>query len=180
MNIQELKKKLRKKPSTTRKPIIGVATFQGPQIFGDVVFKEGIKEPNTTFITSHLTGLSPNGKHAIHIHEAGDLRGKGCRQACAHFNPTGTLHGGPNSKEHHIGDLGNLITNDFGENHNRKVVKFLKLRGKKSIIGRSVVIHALPDDLGTRQTKDSFTTGSAGARIGCAVIGYGQDSQLYF
>jgi Cu-Zn family superoxide dismutase len=49
----------------------------------------------------------------------------------------------------------------------------IKLRGTKSnIIGRSLVIHEKPDDLGMGGHEDSLTTGHAGARITCAVIGY--------
>ena len=60
----------------------------------------------------------------------------------------------------------------------------VKLRGKYSVIGRSVVIHADEDDCGTggldsdgnivdpKKYKESIKTGNAGARIGCAVIGY--------
>ena len=53
------------------------------------------------------------------------------------------------------------------------VDKYIKLRGTKSnIMGRSLVIHINPDDLGMGGYPDSLTTGHAGARITCAVIGY--------
>jgi Cu-Zn family superoxide dismutase len=39
-------------------------------------------------------------------------------------------------------------------------------------VGRSVVIHEDPDDLGMGGHADSLTTGHAGKRITCAVIGY--------
>ena len=50
--------------------------------------------------------------------------------------------------------------------------KLIKLRGKYSVIGRSVVIHADEDDLGKGGDKESLITGNAGARIACGVIGY--------
>ena len=38
-------------------------------------------------------------------------------------------------------------------------------------MGRSVVVHAKEDDLGLGHDKGSLTTGNAGTRIGCGVIG---------
>lgn len=39
-------------------------------------------------------------------------------------------------------------------------------------MGRSVVVHADPDDLGRGGFNDSKTTGHAGARLSCGVIGF--------
>ena len=43
--------------------------------------------------------------------------------------------------------------------------------GPHSVIGRTVVLHADQDDLGLTDHKESKTTGAAGARIACGVIG---------
>jgi len=49
----------------------------------------------------------------------------------------------------------------------------IRLRGTKcNIIGRGLIIHADEDDLGKGGKEDSLTTGHAGKRIACAVIGY--------
>ena len=62
--------------------------------------------------------------------------------------------------------------------------KLIKLRGKYSIIGRSVILHDKEDDLGKggldengnvideKVRKESLITGNAGKRIACGVIGY--------
>lgn len=39
------------------------------------------------------------------------------------------------------------------------------------MIGRSIVVHANVDDLGRTNHPDSKTTGNAGSRLACGVIG---------
>lgn len=151
-----------------RDPIVAIASFRGgkdsPGIDGTVVFKE---DKNLTIIDVDLEGV-PDGLHGFHIHKAGDLS-KGCQSACDHFNPTNVDHGDINNG--HVGDMGNVISSD-------KKIKMtlysdkIKLSGPNSIIGRSVVIHENPDDLGLGNHQESLTTGNSGPRIGCAVIGY--------
>jgi Cu-Zn family superoxide dismutase len=46
----------------------------------------------------------------------------------------------------------------------------LTLYTNKTIIGRSVIVHEKPDDLGRGNTPDSPKTGNSGPRIGCGVI----------
>jgi Cu-Zn family superoxide dismutase len=48
----------------------------------------------------------------------------------------------------------------------------LTLDGTNSIIGRTVVLHAKEDDKGLNPDPGSKTTGNAGARIACGVVGY--------
>ena len=47
----------------------------------------------------------------------------------------------------------------------------IKLSGETSVIGRSYVLHADEDDLGRGGFSDSKTTGHAGTRMACGVIG---------
>jgi len=167
-----------------RKSIIGVSFFSGSIVKGYITLKQDKDQPQIGIIQANISGLEPNQKYAWHIHEAGDLRPnrktkKKCEGACAHYNPHNKTHGGLKSKDRHVGDLGNLRTNSRGESHTRIRVP-LNLHGKYSVIGRSIVIHAKEDDLGLGGTEESLKTGSAGARIACAVIGYAKNSQLYF
>ena len=50
----------------------------------------------------------------------------------------------------------------------------VRLNGPNSIVGRAMVIHADPDDLGLGGVELSKTTGNAGARVACGVIGVTQ------
>ena len=154
-----------------------------PDIEGYIEFcqYENIKEVD---IKISIKGLTP-GKHGFHIHEAGDLTDS-CKTACKHFNPYNKNHGGPNDKERHVGDLGNIIVNNNGDVVNKNFHDaIIKLKGKNSIIGRSVVIHEFEDDLGKggvdektnkivnkKIHTESLKTGNAGKRIACGVIGY--------
>lgn len=112
----------------------------------------------------------PEGLHGFHIHEYGDLR-EGCKSLCSHFNPYNNVHGDITDKNRHVGDLGNIYSN------NKLVCKQtiydnrIKLSGRNNIIGRSVVIHEKEDDCGKGNNKESLITGNAGNRIACGVIG---------
>jgi len=155
----------------TSKPISAIAVFQNDSVKGIVLFTE-ILEQNTVKIDVNIVGLNKNAKHGFHVHEAGDLSDK-CASMCAHFNPYGKTHGGPDSKVRHVGDLGNLTTNSKGEAKYTFYDDVIKLRGSKAnIIGRGLIIHADEDDCGMGGNAESLKTGNAGKRIGCAVIGY--------
>ncbi|MCL7033533.1 hypothetical protein MKW94_014298, partial [Papaver nudicaule] len=84
-----------------------------------------------------------------------------------HFNPAGKDHGAPSDETRHAGDLGNLVVGADGKVDLNISDKQIPLTGPNSIIGRAVVVHADPDDLGKGGHELSKTTGNAGARIAC-------------
>jgi len=168
------------------KPLEGVAVLTNTvsnKIKGTIHFTE--TDDNEIKIKINISGLSP-GKHGFHIHEAGDLTDE-CKSACAHFNPTNKTHGGPNDKNRHVGDLGNITANKNGIVKKTFTDKIIKLKGKNNIIGRCVVIHEGEDDLGKggldekgniideKKAAESKKTGNAGSRIACGVIGYSKN-----
>jgi Cu-Zn family superoxide dismutase len=130
--------------------VLGVVAFTQK---GDVVEVRGT-----------IQGLKP-GKHAFHVHQWGDCSSRDGMAAGGHFNPDMKHHGGPDSEDRHVGDLGNITAGPDGVANIDITDKVLSLQGGHSIIGRSVIVHAGVDDL------KSDPAGNAGGRIGCGVIG---------
>lgn len=120
-------------------------------------------------VTGEVTGLG-KGLHGFHIHEFGDNT-NGCISAGAHYNPYSKDHGAPGSDVRHVGDLGNVEAAGDGVAKVNITDKVISLEGERSIVGRTLVVHADPDDLGNGGHELSKTTGNAGARVACGVIG---------
>ena len=133
-------------------------------VSGKIFFK---KEKNGVRIEYDIKGLK-NGKHGFHVHENGDFKGD-CLKAGPHFNPEGHNHSGRKSKKRHVGDLGNLFTKN-GKTKGSFIDKKISLSGKNNIIGRSIIVHDLNDDLGKGGDEESLKTGNAGARLNCSKI----------
>ena len=93
--------------------------------------------------------------------------------AGGHFNPTGMPHAGPDDAKRHVGDLGNLKADSTGNASYKRTDDVISLNGRNSIIGRSLIVHAKPDDFKTQQPP-----GNAGDRIGCGVIGIGDPKMM--
>lgn len=130
-------------------------------------WKQSENEPVT--VSGEIKGLQP-GKHGFHVHEFGDNT-NGCMSAGPHFNPYKKEHGAPNADVRHVGDLGNIEADPSGSAKISITDSLISLHGPDSIIGRTVVVHADTDDLGLGGHELSKTTGNAGGRIGCGVIG---------
>ena len=65
-----------------------------------------------------------------------------------------------------MGDMGNVVSaKGVAEYKAVDELRLLQLSGETSIIGRAVVVHADPDDLGKGGFDDSKTVGHAGARL---------------
>eukprot|EP00747_Dinoflagellata_sp_TGD_P162414 gnl/TRDRNA2_/TRDRNA2_179982_c0_seq1.p1 gnl/TRDRNA2_/TRDRNA2_179982_c0~~gnl/TRDRNA2_/TRDRNA2_179982_c0_seq1.p1 ORF type:complete len:177 (-),score=45.13 gnl/TRDRNA2_/TRDRNA2_179982_c0_seq1:141-671(-) len=144
---------------------------------GTVSFEQ--TDADTCKITYEIKGLTP-GLHGFHVHEKADFS-DGCKSAGPHYNPHGKLHGAPTDEERHVGDLGNIEPGADGVAKGEIVDKLIKLEGEFSVIGRSMMVHADPDDLGLGDNSEptskppingkvSKITGNAGARIACGKI----------
>jgi superoxide dismutase, Cu-Zn family len=144
----------------------GVAVLhptRGSKVSGIVTF---VPVADGVQIRAELIGLTP-GKHGFHVHEFGDCSAADASSAGAHFNPTNQPHAGPDTAARHEGDMGNVEADASGNAKLDYVDHQISLSNDaRSAIGRSVVVHAKPDDLKTQPSGDS------GARIACGVIGW--------
>ncbi|GJQ69068.1 Sod [Trypoxylus dichotomus] len=149
-------------------PSKAVCVLNGEIVRGTLFFtQENAKAP--VIVTGEVSGLG-QGLHGFHIHEFGDNT-NGCISAGAHFNPHSKDHGGPEADVRHVGDLGNIEAGDDGIAKVKICDSVISLEGPHNIIGRTLVVHADPDDLGLGGHELSKTTGNAGARCACGVVG---------
>ncbi|KAJ8477556.1 hypothetical protein OPV22_021283 [Ensete ventricosum] len=129
----------------------------------------GQEDNGPTTVKVRVTGLTP-GLHGFHLHEFGDTT-NGCISTGAHFNPNKMTHGAPEDEIRHAGDLGNIVANADGVAEATIVDNQIPLSGPHSVVGRAFVVHELEDDLGKGGHELSPTTGNAGGRLACGVVG---------
>jgi len=154
--------------NSSKMALKAVCVMVGDVVKGVVHFTQaGVGAPVS--VEGELKGLAA-GPHGFHIHEFGDNT-NGCVSAGGHFNPNSKTHGAPTDEIRHVGDLGNVEAGADGVATIKISDKEISLAGAESIIGRTVVVHADIDDLGKGGHELSLTTGNAGARLACGVIG---------
>ena len=150
---------------------------EGNDLQGTVTF---IQTPEGVRVQANITGLTAGTEHGFHVHQYGDCSASDGTSAGGHFNPHGADHAGPDAASRHVGDLGNIQAGPDGVAEGTIIDRLVKLSGPTSVIGRSMMIHADPDDLGRGDNsqpgppptngKSSLVTGNAGARIACGEI----------
>ena len=134
---------------------------QGNNVRGLVMFHE---MDGHLMVHAKVSGLKPNGEHGFHVHETGSCASTDGSSAGGHFNPDGKPHG-PQNAAHHVGDLPSLKADANGVVDQKMMVMGPTIAaGAMSVVGRSVIVHALPDDFVTQPT------GNSGARLGCGVV----------
>jgi len=152
----------------------GGGSDAGNECGGEVKFEQTSADSCT--ITWDLKNCGAAGPHGFHIHEKADFS-NGCMSAGPHYNPFEKKHGGAEDEERHVGDMGNITVDAEGNSKGSLVNTLIKLEGEYTVVGRSVMVHADPDDCGKGDHsepgvngKTSHTTGNAGARIACGEI----------
>lgn len=134
----------------------------GSSVSGIVNFKP--MNDGRLHVTAQVAGLTP-GEHGFHIHESGDCSAPDAMSAKGHFNPATTAHGYYKTDQHHAGDMPNLVADKRGNATLAFDASGLSLNdGGNNIVGRSVVIHADPDDYKTQPA------GNSGKRVACGTI----------
>jgi Cu-Zn family superoxide dismutase len=150
------------KSTAPLKAIAVLHPTEGNKVSGTVTF---IEVADGVQVHAEITGLT-SGKHGFHIHEFGDCSAADASSAGSHFNPTKQPHAGPDVDARHVGDMGNVEADASGAAKVEYLDHQLSLANdERSIIGRSVVVHAKADDLKSQPAGDS------GARVACGVIG---------
>ena len=147
--------------SAQTKVVASLAPSAGNNVAGTVTF---VQESGKVIVIAEVTGLKP-GPHGFHVHEKGDCSAPDFSSAGGHFNPSSQPHGDPSAGAHHVGDMPMLVADASGKATLRTAVSTMTLgSGTTDIVGKSVVVHADPDDY------RSQPAGNSGARIACGVI----------
>ena len=157
--------------SEAKGPVRASAEIQGctdPNIVGTAQLteektEEGIKEVKVMMM---VKGLTP-GKHAVHIHEAGDC--DACSAAMGHFDPGNFGEPAPNANHpFHSGDLINIEANKNGNAHlNTTTTRVTLSPGPLSLFdgdGSAFIIHVLED---TYCPAGNVTDCAGGGRAAC-------------
>lgn len=151
----------------------GSKAMAGPQAQARLEARSGSAVAGTVTFTqmgdrlrvdAHVSGLTP-GEHGFHVHESGDCSAPDAASAKGHFNPMAKGHGHHHGTERHAGDLPNLVADASGHaTYQAEVSQLTLTAGDLGIVGRSVVVHADPDDY------KSQPAGNSGKRVACGTI----------
>lgn len=145
-------------------------------VTGFVHFKQASRH-DAVNIHVNLRNFPKDGLFGFHIHRFGNMT-EGCGSMCEHFDANrGRDHGAPTDSNRHIGDLGNIRVRNrvCKATFTDSIISLFGNAGKRSIVGRGVVVHEREDDLGRGGDEESLITGNAGKRVACGVIGLASD-----
>ncbi|MBR6515165.1 MAG: superoxide dismutase family protein [Clostridia bacterium] len=124
-----------------------------PGLLGKISFFQNKKSVS---IQADISGLpeSISGFFGFHIHEGISCKGDNFADTGGHYNPKGRPH------PSHSGDLPPLLKCNGGAYMTVLTDRFTV----NEIIGKTVVIHSMPDDFTTQPS------GNSGTKIACGVI----------
>ncbi len=130
-----------------------IGTNSNSCLCGQIKFYQG---KNFVLISVNINGLpaTSSGFLGFHIHEGNNCNGSSFSGTGNHYNPVDVPH------PLHAGDLPPLMLCNGGAYQCVATDRFTV----QEIIGRTVVIHSMPDDF------NSQPSGNAGTKIACGVI----------
>ena len=130
------------------------ANMEGDGIRGTVDF---FQKTNGVLVKADISGLPESneaGFFGFHVHKGGSCEGAGFPEAGSHYDRDDNPH------PRHSGDMPPLLSNG-----GRAYLAFMTNRfSVDEIIGKTVIIHGMPDDFHTQPSGDS------GEKIACGVI----------
>jgi Cu-Zn family superoxide dismutase len=141
--------------------VANLEATKGNSVTGRVTF---VQEGDGVHVTANVSGMPPDSEHGFHVHEKGDCSSGDGMSAGGHYNPDGKPHG-PQSSEHHAGDMPSLKADSYGNATASFVLKGVTIGGGGAdLVGKGLVVHRDADDFKTQPT------GNSGPRVACAVI----------
>jgi Cu-Zn family superoxide dismutase len=145
--------------------------------YGKVEFQNPADATGYTRVTYSFVGLEPNKLLGIHIHTGPVGIGNNCgaNATLGYWNPENTNHGSNLDEQRQVGDMGNILTDEYGKAVGSFLAAVQPLFGEDGIINRSAVVHGGTNDLGLGGNETSRTTGNAGPSIACGTIQSGID-----
>jgi Cu-Zn family superoxide dismutase len=123
----------------------------------------------TVEVQADITGLPPNTKHGLHIHETGQCEPE-FTAAGGHFDPGPFGETNPDANHpFHMGDLPNLVADAEGNaTLTHRTNRVTLSEGPLSVFdqdGSAIIVH-VDEDQGTTGVQG----GAGGGRLGCGVI----------
>lgn len=150
-------------PGDTLSAVAAVRGYSDSALRGTVLFRQ---EGDSVRVTAAVSGLQPGKAYAIHVHRVGDCRTP--EASGEHFFLDSEIHGNPfdSLPAHHRGDLPNLTVGPAGLGQMAFMTGSFTVDAVEStsVLNRSVVVHANPDDYATQPS------GGSGDRIACGII----------
>jgi Cu-Zn family superoxide dismutase len=145
---------------------LGVATLR------EEASEEGVKQVTVVVRILQHNAVLTEGKHAVHLHEAGSCEPANCTDAGGHFDPGPFGMSSPDGNHpFHLGDLINLDVSKHGRGFLRTETSRVTLSpGPLSLFdadGSAVIIHVNPD---TYCPQGPVAGCAGGARAACGVI----------
>src|ERR1700680_357877 len=123
---------------------------KGNATAGTVIFTQ---KGDKVAIEAKVSGLTPGG-HGFHVHEKGDCSSGDGMSTGGHYNPMDKPHG-PQSAEHHAGDMASLRSDAKGNATAFFKLKGVSIGGANDLVGRGLIVHRDPDDYTTQPTGNS-------------------------